>query len=572
MPLFRILLFLLFFLSINLYGQDFIRVDHDEFVGNNIEGKKFLRNISKAKKLFNKGESSSLECLSLLLECNEFNNSNPELNYNIGLCYLMYGKKDLAKPYFEKTKVLKPNLNTDLYLFLGQACQYAQDFTNAILNYKVYVEILQHEGVKRNRVKLKTVSRYIDECKNGQVLAQQPLSFNVEEMPSPINSDANDILAIKDGVKLFFNSDRTIVGDKKKDVKSSFLRGFSVALINGEWSNFSVLNDEKKSNDLPLLVAKIDDNQYLFYDKDKGFGDLIFMQKDEKFWTKEMDAFFVNEKKSNESSASMTADGNELVFVSDRDGGQNDIFYCRKDDDGKWSKPVKLGEQINSEFDESDVFLSENGSVIYFSSKGRNTIGGYDIFRSEKDENGNWMEAKNMGMPINSPYDDRHFFPYDGGSFLFDSNRGENGKFDIYSKKLVVDKVIEEEVAEPIDSIEPIGAILPVDRVEILPEVIPVPIPIIEKVTPILISYKIQIAASKIAMKDAELRKLYQGKETIESSYDGEWYRYTIGNFERIEDAIYLKDRSRVDKAFIVSFENDIRRKIISNYSLYKRS
>jgi tetratricopeptide (TPR) repeat protein len=560
---------LFFFSAGSVYSQDFMRVNSVEFVGDNIEGKQLLKNISKAKKLFDKGESSFMECLNLLLECNAFNGDNAELNYNIGQSYLRYGKKELAKVYFEQVKALKPNLNAELYLSLGQVCQYTNDFSNAILNYKTYVEILQHEGVKRNKDKLSAVFRYINECKNGQILSEQSADFDVEKLPSPINSEANDVLAIKDGSKLFFYSDRIIVGDKKKDKEKSSLRGFSVALINGEWANFSVLNDEKKSRDLPMMVAKVDGNQYLFYDKNIGLGDLIFMQKDDKFWTKEMDVFFVNERKSNESSASFTSDGNTVVFVSDRDEKQGDIFYCQKDDDGEWSKPIKFDDQINSKFDERDVFLSDDGKVIYFSSKGRNSIGGYDIFKSEKDENGSWTEAKNMGIPINSAYDDCHFFPYEGDSFLFDSNRGENGKFDIYSKKLTVDTVTEDKLIEPIKPIEKIEAVIPVEKIDILPAVIPVPTPVVEKITVLLTTYKIQIAASKLEMKDAELKKLYRGKEVIVSSFDGEWYRYTIGDYDSMEDAIYFKDRSGVDKAFIVSFENETRKKIITNYSLF---
>ena len=101
-------------------------------------------------------------------------------------------------------------------------------------------------------------------------------------------------MAIKDGSKLFFNSDRLIVSDKKNDKPS--LRGFSVVLLNGEWANFSILNDEEKTRELPIMVAKVDANQYLFYDKNTGLGDLIFMQKDDKYWTKEMDVFFVKKK------------------------------------------------------------------------------------------------------------------------------------------------------------------------------------------------------------------------------------------------------------------------------------
>ncbi len=571
MSMFRILILFFVFSFGSVRAQEFMRIDPGEFAGGDIEGKKLLKHISKAKRLFGKGEASYPECLNLLLECYAYNNKNAELNYNIGQSYLKYGRKESAKPFFEQVKASKPNINAELYLFLGRACQYDHDFSNAILNYKTFVEIIQHDDSKRNKEKLKTVFKYMDECKSGQILADKSSGFDVERLPAPINSEANDVLAIKDGAKLFFNSDRTIVGDDKKNKELASLRGFSVALINGEWANFSVLNDEKKSRDIPIMVAKVDDNQYLFYDKDKDLGDLIFMQKDDKFWTKEMDVFFVNEKKSNESSASFTADGNTVVFVSDRDGKQGDIFYCQKNDDGEWGKPIKLGNQINSNYDERDVFLSDDGKVMYFSSKGRNSIGGYDIFKSERDESGAWLQAQNMGMPINSVYDDRHFITYEGDSFLFDSNRGQNGKFDIYTKKLIVEKVIEEELEEPVKQVEKLEEAIPVQKVDVLPPVIQLPTPVVEKVATIITTYKIQIAASKIEMKADELKKLYSGKQEVVSSFDGEWYRYTIGDYDKMEDAIYFRDRSGVNKAFIVCFENEIRKKIITNYSLTRK-
>ncbi len=569
MPLLRLLIVLFVFSCGNAYSQGFMRVNSDEFAGGTDKGKEMMKNINKAKKLFGNGESSFSECISLLLECNNYNSANAELNYNIGQAYLMYGKKDLAKEYFEEVKALKPNINKNLYLFLGQACQYDGDFSKAILNYKTYIEILQHEGANKNRARLETVNRYIEQCKNGQVLSGQLSNYDVEKLASPINSEANDVLAIKDGSKLFFNSDRLIVGDRKNDKPS--LRGFSVILLNGEWANFSILNDEKKTRELPIMVARVDANQYLFYDKNTGQGDLIFMQKDDKYWTKEMDVFFVNEKKSNESSASFTSDGNTVVFVSDREDGQGDIYYCEKGDNEEWGKPVKFGNQINSRLDEKDVFLTDDGRVMFFSSKGRNSIGGYDIFKSEKDDTGNWMEAQNMGMPINSAYDECHFFQYEGDSFLFDSNRGENGKFDIYTKKLIEETVIQKELEEPMKPIEKLEETIPVETVSVLPAIIPLPYPVVEKTPTILTTYKIQIAASKLEMRESELKKLYRGKAVVVRSYDGEWYRYTIGDYESIEDAIYFKDRSGVEKAFVVSFENDVRNKIITNYSLYKK-
>jgi len=576
MPFLR-LLFILIVLSSygNLYAQDFLRVDKHEFAGESVEGKRLLKNIKKARKLYSKGQSASSECLDLLMECVSFNSVNAELNYNIGLCYLNYGQKDLALSYLEQVKKTKPNLNAEMYLLLGKASQYSNEFSNAILNYKIYSEILQHEGGGRNQVKLNAVLRYIEECKNGQVFMSMSSEFDVEKMPSPINSDHNDILAIKNGAKLYFNSDRKLKGDKKKNFEEGMFRGFSVQLKNGEWTSFSVLNDGKKSSELPLMVAKLDDNQYLFYDRHSGLGDLIFMQKNDNIWLKEMEVFFVNEKKSNESSASFTTDGNSVVFVSDRAGDQGDIFYSQRGADGKWSKPEKLGEQINSEYDERDVYLSGNGRVMYFSSRGHNSMGGYDIFKTEKDEKGNWMDAQNLGFPINTPYDECHFLPYEGNSFLFDSNRGKNGNFDIYTKKVFVDidNVVEEKADEILVALEPV---MPVEKKIVIPLPLPLTLEtpvasLVEKVQVPVVIYKIQIAACRFEMSKTELKELYHGAGHVTQSYDGDWYRYTIGNYNSKEDAVYFKDKSGVKGAFVVSFENDKRTGIITNYSLCKK-
>lgn len=542
MQVLRFLFIIIIFSGSNLCAQDFLRVDQYEFAGDSPEGKRLLKNIKKAKKLFYKGESASAECLDLLQECVSFNSVNAELNYNIGLCYLKYGVKELALPYLEQVKKVKPNLNAEMYLLLGQASHYSNDFTNAILNYKIYTELLQKKG-GRNKADLEVVLRYIEECKSGQALIGESAGFDVEKMPSPINSDYNDILAIKDGTKLFFISDRKLKNDNKKIFEKGLFRGFSVQLKNGEWTSFSVLNDEKRTKNLPLMVSKIDNNKYLFYDKNKGSGDLIFMQKNDNFWLKDMDVYFVNERKTNESSASFSADGNTVVFVSDRDNKKGDIFFCQRVDDGKWSEPEKFGEQINSKYNERDVFLSSNGKVLYFSSNGRNTMGGYDIFKSVKDESGNWIEAVNMGFPINSPYDECHFHPYEGNSFLFDSNRGENGNFDIYTKKFIVDVV----------------NVTVVDSEPVL---------LVKEVSAPLVTYKIQIAASRFEISKAELSELYQGTAQVTQSYDGDWYRYTIGNYTSREEALFYKDKSGVKEAFVTSFEDGKRTGVITNYSL----
>ena len=69
---------------------------------------------------------------------------------------------------------------------------------------------------------------------------------------------------------------------------------------------------------------------------------------------------------------------------------------------------INLGAVINTPYDEEGVFVDVEGEILYFSSKGHNTMGGYDVFKSVK-VNGKWTKPENMGYPINTPDDDIFF-------------------------------------------------------------------------------------------------------------------------------------------------------------------
>lgn len=72
--------------------------------------------------------------------------------------------------------------------------------------------------------------------------------------------------------------------------------------------------------------------------------------------------------------------------------------------DGTWGIPFNLGEPVNTENDENYPNITGEGTTLYFSSNGHNSMGGYDVFRSRLIEN-KWSEPKNLGYPINDTYD-----------------------------------------------------------------------------------------------------------------------------------------------------------------------
>ncbi|MFM1999729.1 MAG: hypothetical protein RL204_1676, partial [Bacteroidota bacterium] len=84
-----------------------------------------------------------------------------------------------------------------------------------------------------------------------------------------------------------------------------------------------------------------------------------------------------------------------------------DIYSAQVLPDGKFSVPVKVKGDVNTKYDEDFCFLHSDGKTLYFSSKGHNSMGGYDIFRSEMDpKTGEFGPAINMDFAINTPDDD----------------------------------------------------------------------------------------------------------------------------------------------------------------------
>ena len=120
----------------------------------------------------------------------------------------------------------------------------------------------------------------------------------------------------------------------------------------------------------------------------------------------------LDKKKETLSLCFFSKETNELFFSSYGKDGKNgkDIYSAIKKDDGTWTTPKNLGKTINSIYDEDFPFLLSDGASIYFSSNGRNTMGGFDIFTSTLNE-GVWTDPENLNYPINSPADDIMFVP-----------------------------------------------------------------------------------------------------------------------------------------------------------------
>ncbi|NDV47351.1 hypothetical protein D0T49_09870 [Paludibacter sp. 221] len=101
-----------------------------------------------------------------------------------------------------------------------------------------------------------------------------------------------------------------------------------------------------------------------------------------------------------------TTQRQDRVYFSDSIGGRMNLYTSHRLFDG-WSPPVYLSKILNSDADENYPFLLQDGVTMYFSSNGKNSMGGYDIFITRYvPANDSYLTPENIGMPFNSPYND----------------------------------------------------------------------------------------------------------------------------------------------------------------------
>lgn len=138
-----------------------------------------------------------------------------------------------------------------------------------------------------------------------------------------------------------------------------------------------------------------------------------------------------------EASINLTPDGQTLIVYrndasSKNPEGDGNIYYTTFD--GKdWSPLKEFGSNVNTPFMESHACLSADGNVLFFSSERPGGFGGKDIYRCIKLPNMKWSKALNMGPLINTEFDeDGGFIHPDGQTFFFASNGPKSiGGFDI---------------------------------------------------------------------------------------------------------------------------------------------
>lgn len=374
---------------------------------------------------------------------------NTEYNYRIGICYLHSNFKNKAYPFLELA-YRQEDAPEDIFFEMGRAYHYGHEFEKAIIFYESYKkELLYHQGVEESTEPMKEIERYIQMCRNGLRLVREPLiNVQVVNLGPTVNGPYTDFspLINRQEDVLIFTSKRPATDHTKSDpLTGQYYEGIFYSTREGEtWSKAIPIGapiQHDNVHDAAVGLAP-DGNRLFIYQGDKNpfkaniGGDLYVSELVKDHWTEPVMMDGINSRNW-ESHASITDQGDIIVFTSDREGGVGgtDIYFSIRDTEGNWSFPENMGEYINTPYDEDGPFIHPDGNKLYFSSKGHNSMGGYDIFFTEYlVEQDRWTRPENVGYPINTADDDIFFvWSADGERAYFSSEREDSfGEADIY--------------------------------------------------------------------------------------------------------------------------------------------
>ncbi len=404
---------LVFFLTISSQAlTQNVEFTRDYFPDDRQGLREAIRNARTGDKYFQMGGGKYEKALEYYLKAHNFNPDNALLNYRIGVCYLNSIYHERAIDFFEEAIRLNvPEL--DVFYNLGRALHLNYRFEEAIENYTYYRRRLTPEEITKKR---HIIDRRIQECENGMKLVEEPVRVFIDNLGSRINSEYDDYSPIinADGTKMFFTTRRPIGNRPRKDRNDHkyYESILETRMIRGEWMPAKEPQRRIQSRSHNAAAGLSHDGETLLIYRGARGGDIYKTTYDSEKdrWSRARGISRTINSEYHESSATLSQDGRTLYFVSDRPGGYGgtDIWYSKLGENGRWSEPVNIGPEINTEYNEASVYKHSDGKTLYFSSQGHNSMGGYDIFKTQY-IGGRWTEPENLGYPINTPDDNLHF-------------------------------------------------------------------------------------------------------------------------------------------------------------------
>jgi tetratricopeptide (TPR) repeat protein len=404
-------------------------------------------------------QSSRLEEAMYYFESKEFEKAYPifdDLSYKnpknidfklkLGICCLnLPEKKSRAIEIFEQIK--KDTKSPDASYYLGKAYHINYKFEEAIAQLEEFLGSIK-KAKKEDEEIINDAKRTITHCKNGIFIRNNNIRADIKNLGDPINSPDDEYVPsiTTDEYMMFFTyrGEKSLGGKLNTELQPDPMGQYgediwvSYRIKDSAWTPPARLEGiNTKGNDACISVSPDGSQLFIFKSDAKNEGDIYVSRLSGTSYSQPQKLNNNINSDKWEGSCSISADGKELYFASEREGGQGgrDIWMSRWEN-GDWGPAVNLGPTINTPYDDDAPFIHPDGITLFFSSKGHTSIGGYDIMYTIK-KDGAWIEPRSMGIPLNTTEDDRYYVINSSGTRgYFSSNRsgsGGKGKHDIYT-------------------------------------------------------------------------------------------------------------------------------------------
>jgi outer membrane protein OmpA-like peptidoglycan-associated protein/tetratricopeptide (TPR) repeat protein len=330
---------------------------------------------------------------------------------------------------------------TDAYYHLARCYHLDAQLDKAREYYKKFIESSNSQSELIPMAKLR-----LTQCDVAQQILANPKSakaVNIGEKINTIYPEYSPVISF-DGSAIYFTSRRQWEDNSTDEFRDPLLNQFPEDIYistrnteTGEWDNPKRLPFcDGRLNEATVTVSS-DERRIYTYEDRTGNGDIYFSDfKYNKFRELVLLPYLKFNTQYWETHCTVTRDGLQMYFVSDRPGGigGRDIYRMSKLPDGTWSAPMNLGPSINTPYDEESPFIAVDNKTLYYSSNGPKSMGDFDIFVTVRDEEGNWSESINLGYPVNSTGDDVFYTTTADGSkgYLTSFRKSGFGEKDIY--------------------------------------------------------------------------------------------------------------------------------------------
>lgn len=367
--------------------------------------------------------------------------------YWIAYCHYRLNNYGYARKYSEEAiEKGKADVDPEAYEILGSSLHRLGAIDSALVNYQIALTKLAPNRAKELNIKGK-----IENC----AYASNELSKGIgkrTQLRGDVNSGFNEYapILVNNGKVLYFTSRRAnTTGGKMNPDDQEYFEDVYRAVWNDKnkmWDSVSNKVDRLNTDGFDALswISKDGLSGIITHNnnatdaknqtKSSDICEVTFTNKGK--WTvakpivnKSINTSFF------EGSASLTADGNTMYFVSDRKGDKRstDIYVVERIGK-KWGEALLLSDSVNTIGRETTPYITPDGRFLFFSSDGHTGMGGLDVFVSENTGTG-WTKAKNLGASVNTVNNDTHFVLYKdlGKAFISGFNiEGQKSSMDIY--------------------------------------------------------------------------------------------------------------------------------------------